>query len=275
MNMKMMPALVAVVAVSVVNGAARAQSDADYVIGARDVLAIQVFDQADLAGKFTVEADGTFSFPLVGRVKAGGMTLKQVESELRTELANGYFTHPQVMVAIEEYRSKRIFVMGEVRTPGPVSLTGDMTLIEALARAGSTLPSASGEVSIVRASQGARGPTLPDESVGAGIVHARIRDLEDGSIAHNIDLHDGDTIFVPRAEIAYVFGQVRNPGSYAIQKDTTVLNALSLAGGVNENGAMNRIKIVRQVNGTESELKVKLTDLVKAGDTIIVPEKYF
>jgi polysaccharide export outer membrane protein len=273
--MKKMLALAAVVGVLVPNGPAMAQSDPDYVIGPRDVLAIQVFDQADLGGKFTIEADGTFSFPLVGRVTAGGMTLRQIERELRTELANGYFTNPQVMVAVEEYRSKRIFVMGEVRSPGPVSLTGHMTLIEALARAGSTLPSASGELVIVRASQGAEGPTLPDEDVSGSIVRARIREFEGGSVTHNIDLHDGDTIFVPRAETVYVFGQVRNPGSYAIQKDTTVLHALSLAGGVNENGAMNRIRIVRQVKGTESEVKVKLTDLVKAGDTIIVPEKYF
>ena len=90
----------------------------------------------------------------------------------------------------------------------------------------------------------------------------------------NIELHDGDTIFVPRAESVYVFGQVKNPGAYAIQKDTTVLQALSLAGGVTENGAMNRIKIVRIVNGEKKELKVKLTDLVQPGDTIIVPEKY-
>ena len=77
------------------------------------------------------------------------------------------------------------------------------------------------------------------------------------------------------AESAYVFGQVKNPGAYPIQKDTTVLQALSLAGGVTENGAMNRIKIVRLVNGEKKELKVKETDLVKPGDTIIVPEKYF
>ena len=91
----------------------------------------------------------------------------------------------------------------------------------------------------------------------------------------NIELHDGDTIFVPRAESAYVFGQVKNPGAFVIQKDTTVLQALSLAGGVTENGAMNRIKIVRMVNGEKKEIKVKLTDVVRPGDTIIVPERYF
>src|SRR3954470_23874715 len=186
-----------------------AQSAADYVIGPQDVLTVQVFDQADLGGKYTVETDGTFSFPLIGRVTAGGLTLRSFETELRKKLADGYFKNPQVTVSVEQYRSQRVFVMGEVRAPGPVPLTGGMTLIEALARAGSTLPSSSGEVAIVRAPQGAKGPTIPDANQAADILRASIRDLEGRSMKQNIELHDGDTIFVPRAESAYVFGQVK------------------------------------------------------------------
>src|SRR3954465_3913991 len=267
--------LLVLLALAVGRLTAQAQSAADYVIGPQDVLTIQVFDQADLGGKYSVETDGTFSFPLIGRVKAAGMTLRGFETELKKKLADGYFRNPQVTVAVEQYRSQRVFVMGEVRAPGPVALTGGMTLIEALARAGSTLPSSSGEVAIVRAPQGAKGPTIPDANQAADILRASIRDLEGGSMKQNIELHDGDTIFVPRAEGAYVFGQVRTPGAYAIQKDTTVLQALSLAGGVTENGATNRVKVVRLVNGEKKEIKVKLTDLVKPGDTIIVPEKFF
>jgi polysaccharide export outer membrane protein len=255
--------------------AAAAQSAVNYVIGPQDVLTIQVFDQADLGGKYTVETDGTFSFPLIGRVKAAGLTLRGFETELKKKLADGYFKNPQVTVAVEQYRSQRVFVMGEVRQPGPVPLTGGMTLIEALARAGSTLPSASGEVAIVRAPQGAKGPVMPGDEKDIDVVRASIKDLESGAMSQNVELHDGDTIFVPRAESAYVFGQVKNPGAYAIQKDTTVLQALSLAGGVTENGAMNRVKVVRLVKGEKKELKVKLTDLVKPGDTIIVPERFF
>ncbi len=141
---------------------------ADYVVGPQDVLTVQVFDQPDLGGKYTVETDGTFSFPLIGRVTAGGLTLRKVESELKKQLADGYFTNPQVTVAVEQYRSRRVFVMGEVRSPGPVSLTGDMTLIEALARAGSTLPSASGEIAIVRPAQGTNGPIAPNRRERGG-----------------------------------------------------------------------------------------------------------
>jgi polysaccharide biosynthesis/export protein len=257
-------------------GPLSAQSAGDYTIGAADVLTIQVFDQPDLGGKYTVEADGTFSFPLIGRVKAGGTSLRAFETQLKKRLLDeGFFRNPQVTVAVEQYRSQRVFVMGEVRAPGPVPLTGGMTLIEALARAGSTLPSASGEVAIVRAPHGAKGPVLPEQQEGAEILRASVRDLEAGSLKQNVELRDGDTIFVPRAETVYVFGQVKNPSAYAVQKQTTVLQALSLAGGVTENGAMNRIKIVRIVSGEKKEVKVKLTDLVQPGDTIIVPERYF
>src|SRR5450756_470524 len=103
-----------------------AQPAGDYVIGPQDVLTIQVFDQADLGGKYTVETDGTFSFPLIGRITAGGLTLRKFETELKKRLADGYFKNPQVTVAVELYRSQRVFVMGEVRNPGPVPLTGGM-----------------------------------------------------------------------------------------------------------------------------------------------------
>src|SRR5260370_265268 len=82
----------------------------DYIVGPQEVLTITVWDQADLSGKFAVEADGTFTFPLIGRVKAGGLTLRQVEHTLTERLADGFFRNPQVSAAIEQYRSQRIFI---------------------------------------------------------------------------------------------------------------------------------------------------------------------
>src|SRR5215831_19286328 len=80
----------------------------NYVVGPQDVLAIALFDQQDLSGKYTVEADGTFTFPLIGRVTAGGLTLRQIEQALRTKLSDGFFKNPQVSVAVEQYRSQRV-----------------------------------------------------------------------------------------------------------------------------------------------------------------------
>src|ERR1043166_5099928 len=136
----------------------------DYVIGPQDVLTITSYDQADLSGKFAVEADGTFTYPLIGRFKAGGLTLRATEEQLKARLkSEGYFNNPQITVAVEQYRSQKVFVVGEVRTPGTYAITGDMRLIEALARAGSTLPTASGEVVIVHptSDQPPNAPGLP------------------------------------------------------------------------------------------------------------------
>lgn len=249
----------------------------DYIVGPQDVLTITSYDQADLSGKFTVEADGSFTYPMIGRFTAGGFSLKQVEANLRKKLKDGgYFVNPQVTVSVDQYKSQKIFVVGEVRIPGSYPLSGDMSLVEAIARAGSTLPTAAGEAVVVHAGANASGPTLPTRDNTSEIVRVNLRDLENGIFSQNAALHDGDTIFVPRAESVYVFGQVRNPGAYALQqKNTTVLQALSLAGGVTDRGTTSRIRIIRIVHGEKKELKVKLTDLVQPGDTIVVPERFF
>lgn len=248
----------------------------NYVIGPQDVLTITSFDQEDLSGKYPVDADGTFTFPLIGRVKAGGLTLRELEAELKRMLKDGFFKDPQLAVAVENYRSQKFHLVGEVRNPGTYPLAGEMSLIEAIARAGSTLPSASGEALIVRRKGDAStsGPILPNGD-DTDVTTVDLKALQSGALSNNVALRDGDTIFVPRSESVYVFGQVKNPGAYAIQRSTTVLQALSLAGGVNDRGATGRIKIVRIEKGKQVEVRVKLTDIVRPGDTIMVPERFF
>ena len=248
----------------------------NYVIGPEDVLTITSFDQEDITGKYQVDADGTFSFPLIGRVHAGGLTLRQLQAELVKRLKEGFFKDPQIGVAVEQYRSQKFHIVGEVRTPGTYPLTGDMNLMEALARAGSATPTAAGEVLIVRAKtqDAADGPTLPNRD-DVDVTTIELKALQSGRLAQKFALRDGDTIVVPRAESVYVFGQVRNPGAYPVQKDTTVLQALSLAGGVTDRGATGRIKIVRMIDGKRVEIKAKLDDLVRPLDTIMVPERFF
>jgi polysaccharide export outer membrane protein len=244
----------------------------DYRIGAQDVVTIAVFGEPDLSGKFTVEQDGTFTFPLIGRVTAGGITLRQFEQELKKQLADGFLKNPQVNVAIETYRSQRILVMGEVRSPGEYQLSGDTTLLAALARAGSTTPAAGRDALIVRAN---RHPSANSEAGDAEIIRVDLTDLQAGNVALNVSLQDGDTVNVPKALSVFVSGQVKTSGAYAVQPGTTVLQILSLAGGLTERGADSRIRIQRIVDGKMKDIKAKLTDIVQPGDTVIVPEKFF
>ena len=152
-----------------------------------------------------------------------------------------------------------------------------MTLIEALALGGSPNATAASEAIVVRPAAGttATGPLLPSQPGVSEVTRVNLTALQSGELSQNVVLQDGDTIFVPRAETLFVFGQVRNPGSFAIAKDMTVVQALALAGGVTERGALNRVRIIRTIDGKKKEVTAKLDDLVKAGDTIVVPERFF
>lgn len=270
------------------------QNAESYAIGVRDVLDINVFNQADLGGRYTVETDGGFSFPLIGRVVAAGRTVEELEETLRTRLLDGYFRDPRVTVAVAEYRSRQVLVMGEVRSPGAYPLSADTTLIEILSLAGSLTPHASGVAIVVRAGErpahpGEEAATPENDSapppsdnsgyepppVGGDAIRVNLRDLEDGDLSLNVALRDGDTVFVPRAQVFYVFGEVRNPGSFPIQEGLTVLQALSLAGGATEFAALKRITILRLVDGEQVEVRVQLDDPVQRDDTIRVPVKFF
>jgi polysaccharide export outer membrane protein len=253
----------------------------DYVVGPQDVLNITSQDDPTLSGKFTVEADLTFTFPLLGRVRAGGLTLREVESQLQAKLVDqGFFKDPQIMVSIEQYKSQKVFIVGEVRNPGAYALSGDMRLVEALALAGSTLPTAAGEVVIVPAGSDSMmvkpASIVEAEASGTPVVRVNLRELQNGAFQQNVQLAGGDTVFVLKAENIYVFGQVKNPGAYPLQQDvTTVLQGLALAGGVTDRGATSRVEIVRTVNGEQKKLKVKLEDALLPGDTIVVPQRFF
>ena len=261
------------------------QPAASYIVGPQDVLIITSYDQTELTGKFTVESDGSFTYPYIGRVSVGGMTLRGVEASLKKELATqGFFKDAQITVAIEQYRSQKIYIVGEVRTPGAYAMSGNMQLVEALALAGSTLPTASGEAVVVHASndsllvETARPADIndPRNNDPDRVARVDLRELENGDLKQNVALRNGDTVFVLRAENVYVFGQVKNPGAYPLrQKNTTVLQALSLAGGVTDRGSTGRIQIVRIVNGKKVELRAALTDFVEPRDTIVIPERFF
>ena len=259
----------------------------NYIVGPSDVLAITAPGDESLTGRFTVETDDTFIYPHIGRVRAGGMTLDEVETELRNQLRAGeFFNDPRIAVTVAQNRSRKIFVGGAVRSPGEFSLSRDMRLGRALALAGSTLPTAGGEVVIVSArskgmvitSSAAIDRASPEArlSDAAAVTRVSLGQGENGVFAQNIALKDGDTVFVLRAENIYLSGQVKNPGAYWLQRDnTTVSQGLAFAGGVTDRGETSRVKIVRTVGGEQKMMTVGLDTPLLPGDTIVVPERLF
>jgi polysaccharide export outer membrane protein len=244
----------------------------NYVVGPGDVLAVHVFYEPQLSGNFRVENDGQFSYPFLGRVSAGGKTVSAIAALLKERLADGYLRNPQVTVDVEQFRSQSVFVMGEVRTPGKYVLSGSITLLDALAQAGSPTPAAGAEVLILHPKVSTFGPTLPSQR-DADVTHVDLREIEDGKLSRNVTVKDGDTIFVPKAERFFVIGMVRTPGSYVLERNMTVLQAISTAGGISERGSNKRLKIVRIVDNKRKEIDAQPTDIVQAGDTIVVRQR--
>ena len=156
-------------------------------------------------------------------------------------------------------------------------MTGQTTLVGALARAGSITADAGGEVLVLRPSPESRaeGPLLPDQAAGSEVIRIDIKRLQASTADADVQLRHWDTVFVPRAESIYVLGYVNHPGAYPIRGQTTVLQALALAGGVNERGSTSGIRIVREVDGKRTELKVKPSDIIVPGDTVVVRQRMF
>lgn len=239
-----------------------------YVIGPQDQLSIIVFEEPGLTGKYRVESDGSFTFPLLDRVQAGGKTLKDLQTSLTALLASGYLRNPQVRVEIDQYKSQRVFVSGAVRIPGPITMTGStMTLLEALAVAGSPTAEASNEVIVVY-------PAAPGQAEGEQ-VRVNRRDLELGRAGGDVVLRDGTIINVPTAQRFYVDGQVRNPGPYVLDPGMTVQQAIALAGGLTERGSDRGMTATRMVKGKTAEVPLRLEDKVQPNDVIRIRSRFF
>lgn len=256
-----------------------AQEAPQYLVGPSDILLVSVFGEPQLSGKYIVEGDGMFSFPLIGRVRARDLTVRAIESELQSKLAAGYLRNPQVTVSVEQYRSQQVFVMGEVRQPGTLQFTGTMTLVEALARAGSATERAGPEAVVVRPTGGSApsGPAVSTDPKDTRneVIRVNLDRLQDGILSENVTLRAGDTVWVLRAEAVIVSGHVSSPGEYVIRRAMTIREVLALAGGITDRGSDRRIQIIRKVDGNEVTVSANLRDPVQPGDTIVVRERFF
>jgi polysaccharide export outer membrane protein len=244
--------------------------DGTYTIGPQDVLRVRVTGQADLTGNFSVDDDGTLNLPLVGRITAAGLTAAAFEKSLAAKLvADGLLRRPQVSVAIETYRSQRIFVVGRVRAPAAYTISGKTSLTEALVKAGWLTDETDAEILLVRS---ARGNAQEPEVMQFDLARLRT----EGPVTM---VRENDTIsvspVVARPAVIFVYGQVRNPGLFPLLKETTVRNAVGLAGGLKfrsrPTDTLPAFAISRIVDGKRVELQVHLDDRVFPGDAVLVP----
>ena len=248
-----------------------------YRLGAGDVLDIVVFNETELSRKYTLRPDGAFEFPLIGAVQAAGKTPRDIEDHLRAKLADGFVNSPQVTVKVTEYNSQHVFVIGEVGTPGPVPLTGPLTLLEAVSRAGGLGRNAGSEVTVLRLDtpDASMGPVLPGQKGVKEIARVLLDALKTSTTSDNVILNDGDTVFVAKAGVVVVTGEVITPGPIPHTRALTVMQAIAMAGGTTKSGSEKRARIIRIVDGEKVEVKAKLTDLLAPGDIVRVSSRLF
>jgi polysaccharide export outer membrane protein len=225
-------------------------------LGAGDAVRVTVFQQPDLTTEARVSEAGTIKMPLVGEVKVAGMTAAEAGAQIADQLKKGQFLNkPQVSVAVTTVRSRQVSVLGMVARPGRYPLDDTSSnLADVIAAAGGIAAGGNETVSVLRDGR--------EEKVDVfGKPYA---------------LKAGDTVNIERAPVFYISGEVARSGTYRLEPNMTVMQAIAAGGGVTPRGSERRLKLRRPNHeGKLVETDAKLQDRVRADDVIIVKESLF
>lgn len=256
----------------------------EYTIGPRDVLGITVWGQADLSRDYGVDPDGFIPFPLIGRVKAAGSTPKELAAQLTELLGKDYLVNPQVIVSVKEYLSQKVQVLGAAEKPGVYYLTGPTTMLEILSKAGGLASTAGKQVVLLRnhavAADGSAG--------GSPAIRLSLDKIQAGDPVENTRVQNQDTIIVSKAQAHsyFVFGEVKKPGGYVLEKDTNILEGITIAGGFTDKASPGRTRVIRSTPEGQKVIEVDMNDILRRGreaktvmlqesDVVVVPESFF
>jgi polysaccharide export outer membrane protein len=246
------------------------QGTPDYRIGGGDVLHILVYQNPDLTLDARVSDSGFISFPLLGTVKVGGLTVSEAENFIANGLKKGDFVkNPQVTVVLMQVRGSQVSVLGQVNRPGRYPLeTAQTRLSDVLALAGGiTVGTGSDVVTVVGTREGR--PMRLDVDL------PRVFSANDRQ--GDIVLQNNDVVWVDRAPLVYIYGEVQRPGSFRIERGMTVMQALAAGGGLTQRGTEKGIRVHRHddATGKVQVLQPAMDDQVRDGDVIYVRESLF
>jgi polysaccharide export outer membrane protein len=261
---------------------------ADYIVGIDDVLRISFWQQPDLDTVARVRRDGGISLPVVGDIQAAGLTIDQLEETIIQKISIFNTEISQAQVEILEFNSQKVFVTGEVYRPGKYTFEYIPNLWEIIREAGGPRERALlTEVSIIRA----------DQEMGGKITVNLAEALETGDFSDLPDLKPGDTVMVPGLpsetagasmdllgrSVVFVYGQIVRPGVYPIEENSTLLQAITQAGGTTENADLRNVRVLIRQGQRSSLVKVDMDKHIRMadppdfvlhpGDTVVVPKR--
>lgn len=243
------------------------EAPSEYVIGPADVVHITVYENPELTTDARVSEKGEISFPLIGQVEVAGLSLPQAQAEIAKRLNDGhYVAKPQVIILPTVLRGSQITVVGYVKNPGRYPLlTTNTRVSDAVAAAGGAEPLGAETVYLIgnRNGQMVRKPIEMTDLFVRGAVQDEL-------------VQAGDTLYVPRQPVFYVYGEVRTPGTFRLERHMTVMQGLAVGGGATERGSQTRFRLYRQDDkGVVQETTLGLTDLLQANDVIFVQYRVF
>jgi polysaccharide export outer membrane protein len=261
-------ALLAATLLASLSLSAQAQDQADYPLAPGDTIRIQVFQNPDLTLETRVAEGGAITYPLIGAVAISGLSVATAEKRIAEALQKGGFIQkPQVTISLLQVRGNQVSVLGQVARPGRFPLeTANTRLSDMLANAGGATSNGDDVVIVT--------------GVRSGQAFRKLIDipsifLADHS-ADNIVLQGGDTIYVHRAPVFYIYGEAQRPGAFRIERGMTVMQALAQGGGPTQRGSEKRLRLHRKnADGSLQQIEPQLTDPVMPDDVIFVKESIF
>jgi len=240
----------------------------DYLVGPGDILAINVYDNDDLVTKVRVSTSGTIVMPLLGQIEVKGVTVNGITDKITSLLADGYLINPQVNIFVEDYGSKKVVILGNVRLPGLIKLSGPTNFLELVSQAGG-LSNEAGDTATIQHKKS-------DGETAEVVVVDLVALIEKGDLSQNVQIQDGDTVFISKAGMCFITGEVEHAGTYACGGGTNVLRLVALAGGFTGKASKSSVRIVRIVNDEKTVFKnVDLYTPLLDNDVLVVPESFF
>ena len=254
-------------AVMLALGASLAQA-ADMTLGPGDVVKASVYGNPDMAVETRVSDSGKITFPLLGEVKVGGLTVQQAERMIGEQLVKkGYLKNAQVNLIVSQVQSAQVSVLGMVNRPGRYPLEGGKRgVMDMLAQAGGFNADGGDTISLIRTRDGKTTRTVID------VVDM----VRNGSLEQDLELAPNDVIYAERSPHFYIYGEVQRPGAFRLERAMTVSQALAVGGGLTPRGTERGIKIKRRSgDGQVQVINAKNEDVVQVDDVIFIKESWF
>jgi polysaccharide export outer membrane protein len=240
---------------------------ADNLLGPGDIIKVTVFGNPDLSLETRVSEAGGITYPLLGEVRIGGLSPLAAEKKIAGLLdAGGYVRKPQVNIIVTQLQSQQVSVLGLVNKPGRYPIEGKRSLTDVIAAAGGIHGDGGDMVTVVRTRDGKAGKETVD----------LVDMVRSGDMAQNFELAGGDIIYVERAPRFYIYGEVQRPGAYRLERNMTVLQALSAGGGLTPRGTERGMRIKRRDAQRKLQtVDARQDDQLSPEDVVYVQESLF